>query len=73
MIAWFHSKLLIFEDDIKIRKIFMVDFSRFFGQNRVLREKLSVLKKKLTSIRHSFHELSLVTFMLKNGENGQFR
>jgi hypothetical protein len=39
VIAWFHGKLSIFEDDIKIRKIFMVDFSRFFGQNRVLREK----------------------------------
>ena len=51
----------------------MVDFSRFFGQNRVLREKLGVLKKKLTSIRQSFHELSQVTLTLKNGENGQFR
>ena len=51
----------------------MVDFSRYFGQNRVLREKLSVFKKKLTSIRQSFHELSLVTLTLKNVENGQFR
>ena len=51
----------------------MVNFSRFFGQNRVLREKLSVLKKKLTSIRHSFHELSLVALTLKNVEKRQFR
>ena len=51
----------------------MFDFSRFFVQNRVLREKIGVFKKKLTSIRHSFHELSLVTLTSKNAENGQFR
>ena len=68
-LASFVGKLLTREADKKKTKIFLFNLRLFFGQIRILREKLCFFKKKLNSIRPCLLWLEHLKLCKKSSKN----